>query len=211
VKTVPDFETIQTEEELRAILGYPGELVKNKVINILDGHCRQFISQSPLLMIATSDHEGRCDVSPRGDAPGFVLVLDDRHLVIPERPGNRRMDSLRNLLSNPRAGLIFMIPGLEETLRVNGRAYIVKDEKLLQQMESHGRNPLVGIVIEVEECYSHCAKAFKRSSLWNPESWMSKEKLPNIAQMIADHVKLPGMSAEKVAESLNESYTKRLY
>ncbi|MNC65516.1 hypothetical protein D3C75_1158150 [compost metagenome] len=104
-----------------------------------------------------------------------------------------------------------MIPGLEETLRVNGPAYIVRDEKLLQQMESHGRKPLVGIVVEVEECYSHCAKAFKRSSLWNAESWMAKEKLPDIAQMIADHVKLPGMSAEKVAESLNESYTKRLY
>lgn len=208
---MPDFERIETEEELRTLLGYPGELVRNKVIPILDEHCRRFIAKSPLLMMATSDHEGHCDVSPRGDAPGFVLVLDDRHLVIPERPGNRRMDSFRNLLSNPHAGLIFMIPGLEETLRVNGRAYIIRDEKLLQQMDSHGRTPLVGIVVEVEECYTHCAKAFKRSSLWNPESWMAKESLPNIAQMIADHVKLPGMSAEKVEASLNESYTKRLY
>lgn len=133
-----DFNTIKSEEELRAILGYPSELVKNKAIDALDEHCRQFIAKSPLLIMATSDAEGLCDVSPRGDAPGFVLVLDDNHLVIPERPGNRRMDSLRNILSNPNAGLIFLIPGLEETLRVNGRAYIVRDEELLVEWNLMG-------------------------------------------------------------------------
>jgi uncharacterized protein len=206
-----DFNTIKSEEELRAILGYPSELVKNKAIDALDEHCRQFISKSPLLIMATSDAEGLCDVSPRGDLPGFVLVLDDKHLVIPERPGNRRMDSLRNILSNPNAGLIFLIPGLEETLRVNGQAYIVRDEDLLVRMESHGRTPLVGIVIEVEECYMHCAKSLKRSSLWNPDSWIAKAELPNVAQMISDHAKLPGMNAEKVKASLQDSYTNRMY
>ncbi|WP_438498143.1 pyridoxamine 5'-phosphate oxidase family protein [Paenibacillus sp. IHBB 3054] len=206
-----DFKTIKSEEELRAILGYPSELVKNKAIDALDEHCRQFISKSPLLIMATSDGEGLCDVSPRGDLPGFVLVLDDKHLVIPERPGNRRMDSLRNILSNPNAGLIFLIPGLEETLRVNGHAYIVRDEDLLVRMESHGRTPLVGIVIEVEECYMHCAKSLKRSSLWNPDSWIAKAELPNVAQMISDHAKLPGMNAEKVKASLQDSYTNRMY
>lgn len=206
-----DFNTIKSEEELRAILGYPSELVKNKAIDALDEHCRQFIAKSPLLIMATSDAEGLCDVSPRGDAPGFVLVLDDNHLVIPERPGNRRMDSLRNILSNPNAGLIFLIPGLEETLRVNGQAYIVRDEDLLVRMESHGRTPLVGIVIEVEECYMHCAKSLKRSSLWNPDTWIAKAELPNVPQMICDHAKLPGMNAEKVKASLQDSYTNRMY
>ncbi|AIQ47522.1 phosphohydrolase [Paenibacillus sp. FSL R7-0273] len=206
-----EYKSIGTEAELRELLGYPGELVQHKVIGVIDEHCRGFIAQSPILMLATSDHAGHVDVSPRGDAPGFALVLDEHRLVIPERPGNRRMDSLINLLSNPRAGLIFMIPGLEETLRVNGRASIVRDEQLLQRMEAHGRRPLVGILIEVEECYTHCAKAFKRSSLWNPQSWPDKEQLPDIPKMIADHVKLPGISAEQVSASLNESYTKRLY
>jgi uncharacterized protein len=204
-------EVVASEEELRSILGNPSELVKNKVIHHLDHHCRHFISKSPLLFMATSNVEGMCDVSPRGDLPGFVLVLDEKHLVIPERPGNRRMDSLKNILSDSRIGLIFTIPGLEETLRVNGRACITRGEKLLIQMESHGRTPLVGIVVEVEECYVHCAKAFKRSQLWNPESWIEKEILPDVAQMLSDHAKLPGMNTEKVSEALNESYTKRLY
>ncbi len=206
-----DYQSIGTEAELRELLGFPGELVQHKVIGIIDEHCRRFIAQSPILMLATSDQEGHADVSPRGDAPGFVLVLDEHRLVIPERPGNRRMDSLINLLSNPRAGLIFMIPGLEETLRVNGRATVIRDEQLLCRMEAHGRRPLVGIMIEVEECYTHCAKAFKRSRLWNPESWPAKDSLPDIPEMIADHVKLPGIGAAQVKTSLNESYTKRLY
>ncbi|MNB74506.1 Pyridoxamine 5'-phosphate oxidase [compost metagenome] len=206
-----EYQRIETEAELRDLLGFPGKLVQHKVIGVIDEHCRRFIAQSPILMLATSDHEGHVDVSPRGDSPGFVQILDERRLVIPERPGNRRMDSLINLLSNPRAGLIFMIPGLEETLRVNGRAAIVRDEQLLQQMEAYGRTPLVGIMVEVEECYTHCAKAFKRSSLWNPESWPAKDHLPDIPKMIADHVKLPGISAEQVAASLNDSYTNRLY
>ncbi|WP_342561192.1 pyridoxamine 5'-phosphate oxidase family protein [Paenibacillus sp. FSL R7-0345] len=206
-----EYEKIESEAELRELLGFPGQLVQHKVIGVIDEHCRRFIAQSPILMLATSNDQGFTDVSPRGDAPGFVLVLDERRLVIPERPGNRRMDSLINLLSNPRAGLIFMIPGLEETLRVNGRATIIRDDQLLQKMEAQGRTPLVGIMIEVEECYTHCAKAFKRSSLWNPDSWPAKESLPNIPRIIADHVKLPGIGAEQVEASLNESYTKRLY
>ncbi|WP_042198662.1 pyridoxamine 5'-phosphate oxidase family protein [Paenibacillus camerounensis] len=206
-----EYQRIETEAELRDLLGSPGQLVQHKVIGVIDEHCRRFIARSPILMMATSDHEGHVDVSPRGDAPGFVQILDERRLVIPERPGNRRMDSLINLLSNPRAGLIFMIPGLEETLRVNGRAAIVRDEQLLQQMEAYGRTPLVRIMVEVEECYTHCAKAFKRSSLWNPESWPAKDQLPDIPKMIADHVKLPGISAEQVTASLNDSYINRLY
>jgi PPOX class probable FMN-dependent enzyme len=202
---------ISSEDELRALLGYPSELVQNKVIDHLDKHGLEFISKSPFLLMATSDKNGRCDVSPRGDAPGFVRVLNETHIVIPERPGNRRMDSMRNILSNPKVGLIFIIPGLEETLRINGHACIIRDEELLKQMEANGKMPVVSIGVSIEECFVHCAKAFKRSNLWNPDTWMHKDGLPNIAKMIADHAKLPGMDAEKIAEALQDSYTNRLY
>lgn len=204
-------EQIGTEEELRSLLGFPSELVRHKVIDHLDENCRDFIALSPYLFISTANSEGECDVSPRGDAPGFTLVLDDKHLVIPERPGNRRLDSMLNIFSNPHVGLIFLIPGLEETLRVNGRACVFQDQSTLCQMEAHGHRPLVGIGVEVEECYVHCAKSLKRSRLWQPDSWPGASSLPNPAEMVAVHVNLPGMTVEKVAESLHESYTRRLY
>lgn len=212
MENVQPFEHIvTTEEELRALLGTSSKLVAHKVISQLDEHCRHFIAQSPLVLLATSDASGNCDVSPRGDAPGFVRVLDQNRLLIPERPGNRKIDSMRNLLTNPYAGLLFLIPGLEETLRVNGRAYVVRDEHLLQEMAVNGRVPLLGIGVEVEECFIHCAKAFKRSQLWQPESWPAKETLPSPAKMLVAHTKLPGLTEEKVNEALIESYTERLY
>lgn len=206
------FQHIVTEEEeLRALLGYPSDVVKHKAIDRLDRHCAAYIAKSPFLLMATSDREGQCDVSPRGDAPGFVQVLDEQRLVIPERPGNRRIDSMRNILSNPRVGLIFLIPGLEETLRVNGRACIIRDADVLQRCEAHGKVPLVGIGVTVEECYVHCAKAFKRSKLWQPEARLPVENLPDIVSMLVDHVRLPGVDAAKIAGGLQESYAKRLY
>ncbi len=162
---------ITSEEDLRTLIGEPSELVRNKVVTRLDHHCIDFISKSPFLTLATSDHSGYCDVSPRGDQPGFVGVLDDKHLVIPERPGNKRIDSMRNILSNPKIGLIFFIPGLRETLRINGSACLIKDEKILKKLSYKGKQPLVGIGIEVEECFIHCAKALIRSGLWNPDRW----------------------------------------
>jgi PPOX class probable FMN-dependent enzyme len=204
-------EIITTEDELRAIVGHPGELVRNKVISYLDPHCRHFIAASPFLVMATSHKDGCCDASPRGDAPGFVRVIDDQHLVIPERPGNRRLDSMRNILANPNVGLIFMIPDLEETLRVNGKAFITTDKELLQGMVVNDRVPVLGIGVRVEECYIHCAKAFKRSGLWDPSSWLPQNRLPSAAQILADHVELPEYTVGKIVEALNESYTKRLY
>jgi len=202
---------IDSEQQLRELCGYPNEVVQNKSITAIDHHCRDFIARSPLIFVATSDSSGNCDVSPRGDAEGFVLVVDDKHLVIPERPGNRRFDSLRNLISNPRVGLIFIIPGLEETLRINGRASIIKDPLLLNQMEAHGKTPILGIGVEVEECYIHCAKAFKRSHLWDNQYWPPKENLPKPAAIIAEHAKQLGVSVDEVAKGLKESYEKRLY
>ncbi|MBL0386541.1 pyridoxamine 5'-phosphate oxidase family protein [Tumebacillus sp. ITR2] len=205
-------QTVSSEDELQSLLGStPSKLAANKVITELDEHCRDFLAKSPFVVVSTSDASGSCDVSPRGDAPGFVRVLDENRLVIPERPGNKRADSLRNILNNPRIGLIFLIPGLEETLRINGRACIVRDPDVLEPMSAQGKAPTLGIGVEVEECFVHCAKALKRSKLWQPESWASRDQLPNPAQMLRDHCKLPGLTTEDIAQSLQESYTKRLY
>lgn len=204
-------DIVANEEELTAMLGTPSELVKRKVIHHLDEHCRHVISQSPFLTIATSDHKGNCDVSPRGDSKGFVHVVNEDWLVIPERPGNKRTDSMRNILSNPKAGLLFIIPGLEETLRINGKAIVVKDKELLEKMAVNGRSPLLGIAVKAEECFIHCAKAFKRSRLFEPSSWPEKDALPSAAKILFHHANLPGASQKTIEEDLAESYTKRLY
>ncbi|WP_103110388.1 pyridoxamine 5'-phosphate oxidase family protein [Brevibacillus reuszeri] len=204
-------EVISSESELREMYGEPSKLVQNKAIAQMDSHVRNFIAQAPFLIIATADAEGKCDASPRGDAPGFVHIIDDNHLVIPERPGNKRMDSISNILSNPQIGLIFMIPTLEETLRINGRACIIRDAELLEKMAVKGKVPSIGIGVQVEECFMHCAKAFMRSGLWKPESWPEAGTTPNVSQILADHVKLPGVTAKEVAEGLEDSYKNRLY
>lgn len=207
----PFGETITTEQELRALLGTPRELVANKTIDHLDRHCRDFIARSPLMLMATANAAGECDVSPRGDAPGAVLVLDERRLVIPDRRGNRRVDSLRNILTNPRVGLLFLIPGLREVLRVNGRACVVKNPELLQRLAAKDIVPQLAIGIEVDECFLHCGKAMIRSQLWNPASWLDEEHLPNPAQILADHAKKTGVTVAEVEESLHEGYKTRLY
>ncbi|ALC89151.1 phosphohydrolase [Bacillus sp. FJAT-18017] len=203
--------TIKTEDELRALIGFPSELANNKAITYLDKNCVEFISKSPFLVISTSDEFGYCDVSPRGDQAGFVHIVSEKQLVIPERPGNKRIDSMRNILSNPRIGLLFLIPGLGETLRVNGKATLVKDDELLQKMAFNGKRPLLGIGVEVEECFIHCAKAFKRSGVWEPNSWTDKALLPSAAKAIFEHAKLPNTSLESIQERLEEGYSKRLY
>jgi PPOX class probable FMN-dependent enzyme len=204
-------DRVMSEEDLRALLGWPGELVRRKVLPALDEHCRAFIARSPFLLISSADATGACDVSPRGDAPGFVLALDETRLVIPERPGNRRMDTPRNILQNPRIGLLFAIPGMGETLRVNGRACVFHDPEVLARLATRGKTPLVAIGVEVEECYLHCAKAFKRSRLWEPTSWPAPESLPSAACMLADQAALPGMTAADVERQLEDSYANRLY
>ncbi len=202
---------IVSEEELRSLLGTPSRTVANKVIHKLDYHCRDFISKSPIVFLSTADSSGSCDTSPRGDAPGFVHILDEQTFIIPERPGNKRMDSLLNILSNPHIGLLFVIPGLEETLRINGRAKIIRDTEILEKMAAQGKNPILGIAVEVEECYIHCAKAFKRSKLWDHSGWLAKKDLPKPSKIIADHVNLPDIDSDKIEAALQESYKKRLY
>jgi uncharacterized protein len=207
----PFKEFIHSEEELRTLIGYPSDLVERKTITYLDHNCEEFISKSSFLVISSSDSSGKCDVSPRGDKPGFVKVLNENYLIIPERPGNKRIDTMRNILTNPNVGLLFLIPGLGETLRVNGKACLVKDDELLEQMSVSGRKPLLGIGIEVEECFIHCAKAFKRSRLWEPTAWPDKETLPLAAKIIFEHANMPGSSIDSIQERLNEGYIKRLY
>lgn len=200
-------EKIQSVDELQSLVGKPSKLASNKVITFLDENCESFISHSPFLTIATSSPEGS-DVSPRGDQPGFVKLIDQKHLLIPERPGNKRMDSLKNILENPYVGLLFIVPGREETLRINGKACIVKDQSLLEDCEAFGKIPVLGIGIEVMECFIHCGKALKRSHLFQQEHWPSIDSLPSAAKMLADHSKL---ESESVSKSLIESYTERLY
>ena len=197
--------------ELRALVGEPSELARKKQIDHLDVHCREYIKHAPFLLLGTSDAAGHCDVSPKGDAPGFVHVLDEQHLVIPDRPGNKRFDGIRNILENPHVGIIFMVPRYEETLRVNGRATITRDPEILARMEVQGKRPLVAIGVEVEEVFMHCAKAFRRSSLWQPEKWPDISDMKPAACMLFDHAKPTDQTVEDLARMLDLGYQKTLY
>jgi hypothetical protein len=203
---------VTTEAELRTLIGGdPSPLALAKEQSRLDVHCQNFIARSPFVLVATSNAAGRCDVSPKGDAPGFVVVLDEHRLVIPDRPGNKRLDGMRNLLQNPHVGLIFLIPGMEETLRVNGRGSIVRDPDALARCEVRGKVPTLGIGVEVEEAFIHCAKAFKRSGLWEPERWPALEGLASPARMLFDHTRPPGTTVEELDRVLQDGYRQRLY
>lgn len=200
-----------SERELREIIGQPGERTLLKERRSLDAHTRGFIAHSPLLLMATAGSNGTCDVSPKGDAPGFVLVLDDQRLVIPDRPGNKRLDGMQNLLANPRLGLLFLVPGREETLRVNGRAWITRDPGLLERMAVDGKRPLLGIGVEVEQAFLHCAKPFHRAHLWEPDRWPPADALAPMAKVLFDQIQPTGQTLADYERDIQESYTKRLY
>ncbi len=207
-------DTVSSKEELRAIFGAPGERAVLKERPRLDEHTRDFIARSPFLLLATSNAAGRCDVSPKGDAPGFVVVLDDRHLVVPDRIGNNRIDGLTNIMENPHVGMIFLIPGREDTLRVNGRACIVRDAEILARLEVQGKRPKVAIGVEVEECFLHCAKAFKRSGLWDRDRWPDVASLPSMAKMLWEQIDAKPASlrsAEEYERDMEDRLRKGLY
>jgi PPOX class probable FMN-dependent enzyme len=170
---------IENEAALRALIGAPAELTCSKVAARLNALTRRFIERSPFLCLATTDTEGHCDVSPRGDPAGFVRILDDATLLIPERPGNRLADSLRNILSNPHVGLIFVIPGVTDTFRVNGCATLTTDAALLAPCEVEGKLPKLGILVDIEEAYTHCSKAFLRGQFWDPSTFVDRTELPS--------------------------------
>lgn len=180
---------VTSKEALREIYGEPTELVIKKQLSELDRHAQTFITCSPFALLGTSGVSGRCDVSPKGDGPGFARILDAKTLVIPDRRGNRRIDTLQNIIDNPHVGLLFLIPGVDETLRVNGSAILVRDDELLAALAVEGSRPNVAIVVTVEECFFHCPKAFLRAQLWDPESYLPRESLPSLSRMILDQTR----------------------
>jgi uncharacterized protein len=204
-------DLITDENDLRALLGSPSEIAVKKQLARLDGHCRAIIAHAPFVVLATADGAGRCDVSPKGDPAGFVRVLDDTHLVIPDRPGNKRLDGMRNILANPHLGLLFLVPARGETLRVNGRACITRDADLLATLAVENKIPTLAIGVEVEEAFIHCAKAFKRAGLWEPARWPDLSDLAPTAKMFHDQVPVPGMTVDDFARRLETGYRTGLY
>ncbi|WP_375596058.1 pyridoxamine 5'-phosphate oxidase family protein [Algihabitans albus] len=200
---------IEDVEALRDRYGTPKSTTELKRLARLDQHCRALIAASPFLVLGTSDAEGNQDVSPRGDPPGFVKVLDDSHLLLPDRPGNRLLDSLSNLVAQPKVGLLFLVPGMNETLRVNGTARIVTDPGVLEPLAVDGKPPPSALLIEVQEAYLHCAKAFLRSKLWESETQVDRRDFPSLGKMIADQI--AGLDAEETEAGIQEFYKKRLY
>lgn len=202
---------VTTPDELTAVIGTPGPLSLKKELNSLDEHMRRFIAHSPFVVISTCDKEGNCDASPRGDGPGFVQVLDDSTLLIPDRPGNKRVDSMRNILQTGRIGVLFLVPGFGETLRVNGRAALVRDEDHLAKMTVNGKQPTIAIAVLVEQCFLQCAKAMYRSKLWEPRERPDLTGLACAAQMLVDQAKLPEHDTASMQKLLDNAYTNGLY
>jgi hypothetical protein len=202
-------EYVDTEAELREIVGDPGPVAHAKVLSEVDGHARDFIARSRFCLLATSGVDGT-DVSPRGEPGPVVLVLDEKTLVLPDRPGNRRADSLRNILHNPLVGMLFLMPPMAETLRVNGRARIVRAAPYFADLSVRGRPPRLAVEVSVEEVYLHCAKAFLRSDLWDPQSWNDRDELPRAAQIWRDHAKLAA-TVDEIDANLRNGYTNTLY
>jgi PPOX class probable FMN-dependent enzyme len=201
---------IQSREELRAIYQQPGGAAARKELRFLDTHCKNFITKSPFLLIGSQDAAGNADVTPKGDRPGFVAVLDDVTIAIPDRPGNNRLDTFENLIVNPAIGLIFLIPGMDETLRVNGEARITLDEGLRQRFVVDGKPPISVAVVKVRGAFMHCAKAFMRSRLWQPESWPARTEMPTLGTILRDQLAL-SESAGELDAWLDDAYAKSMW
>lgn len=200
--------TISSEAQLRALIGEPATLTCAKISPRLNALTRRFIERSPFVCVATSDLEGNCDLSPRGDPAGFVRILDDRSLLLPERPGNRLADSLRNLLANPHIGLLFVVPGVTDTFRVNGRATITTDPDLLAPCAVEGKAPLLGVLVDIDEAYTQCSKALLRSQLWDPQRFTDPATMPTGGQV---HRAIQGetFDAQRYDEERAERYRRR--
>jgi PPOX class probable FMN-dependent enzyme len=201
-------EEITTEAELRELLGEPLPHVAAKERPALDEIHRAWLAASPFYLVATSGADGSCDVSPKGDPAGSVLVLDDRTIALPERAGNRRADGFANILGNPQVGLLFLIPGRGDTLRINGRARLTRDPALLDRMVVKGHQPLLAVVVDVEAVYYHCAKAFLRSQLWEPETWQPDAVPP---RAVIAQTERPDQSLADLERYYGEQYRAGLY
>lgn len=200
---------ITSVAELEELLGQPTEVVRAKISTRLNELTRPFIERSPFLCLATSDSHGNCDVSPRGDPPGFVRIIDDQTLLIPERPGNKIADSLRNIIANPHVGLVFIIPGVTDTFRVNGRAKLTTDPELLAPSSLEGRAPRLGIVVSIDLAYTQCSKAFLRSDLWNPEAYVERSCFATNGKILRAVREDPLFDAEEYDRARAERYARR--
>ena len=205
-------EFVTSHEALRAIYKTPDPTAASirKELPALDGHCRSFIGKSPFVLIGSSDGAGNADVTPKGDRPGFASVLDDKTIAIPDRPGNNRLDTLENIVANPAVGLLFLIPGMNETLRVNGEARITTDQALREQLAVDGKLPLSVVLVRVKAAYMHCAKAFMRSKLWQPESWPDRQTMPTLGAILHDQLAL-AESADDTDRWLAEAYKQTMW
>jgi len=213
-ESAPDHR-IRSEADLREIIGPRDPIADQKSIPVIDKYARQFIGLSPFLTIATYDAKGNADVSPRGDAPGFVQILDDRTIAIPDRPGNNRVDTMTNILENPAVGLLLFVPGFEDTLRINGKAVLTRDPTLMAAATVNNRPPKIVIRVSVEEVFLHCAKALKRSKLWDPAQHVDRKTMPSLARMILEQVEHNKCADEaflaEVDEDIERDYKENLY
>lgn len=200
---------IETIEQVHAINGVPTQAILEKHTSYLTPLLEEFIAASPFFLIATSDAAGNCDVSPKGDPTGVVKILNRTTIAIPDRPGNRRIDGHRNLIENPHIGLLFIIPNVDETVRLNGRAFLTDDPELLASMAVQGKTPKLATVVEIDEVYMHCARSFLRSKLWQPESWPDADMIPSLYEIICEQKELP--PPDPSLGKRNEEYRKELY
>jgi uncharacterized protein len=197
------------EAQLREVLGgEPARLIREKIADRLNPLTRQFVERSPFVVVASGRPDGGLDVSPRGDPAGFVRILDERTLLLPDRPGNKLADTLTNLIADDRIALLFLIPGVNDTFRVNGRARIVDDPELLAASKVEGKVPQLGILVEVEEAYTQCPKAFLRSDLWNPERHIDRSELPSQGEILRAGAD-PNLDVEEYEAARNERYRRR--
>lgn len=201
---------VTTVEELRAIVGHPNEYVAKKVKDRLSAIQQDWLAHSPLGFVATTDAHGRVDVSPKGDPPGFVHIIDDTTIAIPERPGNKRVDGYLNVLQRPHVGTVFLIPGRGDTLRINGTARIVADADYFDTMVVQGKRPILALEIDIEEVFFHCAKAFLRSDAWQPDTW-NPTAVPSVAQIAKAMTRMDESEEELNKYYSEENYRKALY
>ena len=200
---------IRDEAGVRALYEEPSWLVQNKQVDVLDQNCRDYLAVCGFVVLASADAQGRADVTPRGGPRGFVTVLDDRTLAVPDATGNRRIDTLRNVVQTGRLGMLALVPGRGQTLRVNGRACVSADPALLERLTAVGKPPRTALVLAVEEVFTHCPKAFVRSGLWDPTTWPGADEQPSPARMLRDHVG-DGLTLEDAERAMVESVTTRL-
>ena len=200
---------VTNNAELRQVYQPPAPRAVQKVLDRLDVHCRNFIALSPLCVLSSSNADGQADASPRGDPPGFVKVLDERTLLLPDRPGNNQVDSLQNIVENPGVGLLFLVPGMNETLRVKGKAEITTDTELLESLTVLGKAPRSGLKIAVEEVFLHCGRALIRSRIWDPEVQIDRSSYPTYGQVLADQI--AGADSRQIDADEDEANRERLY